>query len=490
KAVHDLHGSAHFASKSEILDMGLLGNSVLNNLHESNGNGVYVGSWKDKKNTHLLVHEGPEPVLAYAPTRSGKGVGLVIPTLLSWKHSVVVLDIKGENYELTAGWRKRYANNVIYKFDPSSNDENRTKFNPLDEIRLETDYQFADTQNIVLMIINPDGKGLKDHWDRTSQSFLVGVILHCKYIALSKGKAATFSDVVTLLSDPKRSIDKVIEEMMTFEHHAEEKRVDPEIAASARDMLNKSDKERSGVLSSAVSYLTIFRDPIVSKNMLSSDFKIRDLMNGKKPVSLYLVTPPGDQVRLMPIIRLIMNQIIKILTEDMVYKHRLLLMLDEFPSLGKMEEFERALAFISGYGIKAYIITQDLNQIHASYGHHESITSNCSVQIAYAPNKNETAELLSKNLGSSTIVKKSFSSSGNKYSSLLHRTETIQEVKRPLLTPDECKRLPGIRKDKQGHIIDTGDMLIFVSGHAPIYGKKIMYFLNPIFKARSEVRLS
>ena len=169
--VHDLHGSARWASKQDVIRSGLLSKP-------NSSGGVYVGGWNDGNNQHYLRHNGPEHVLAFAPTRSGKGVGLVIPTLLSWEQSCVVLDIKGENWALTSGWRKKHANNLVLKFDPSAPDDSSVKFNPLEEIRLGTDHEVSDVQNIVTMIVDPDGKGLNDHWAKTGHALLVGAVLH------------------------------------------------------------------------------------------------------------------------------------------------------------------------------------------------------------------------------------------------------------------------------------------------------------------------
>jgi type IV secretion system protein VirD4 len=169
------------------------------------------------------------------------------------------------------------------------------------------------------------------------------------------------------------------------------------------------------------------------------------------------------------------------------YKHRLLLLLDEFPSLGKLDVFEESLAFIAGYGMKAYLIIQDISQLWTAYGKDESIFSNCHVRIAYAPNKIETAELLSKMSGTATIVKQNQSYSGSAMGKNSSISLSTQETQRPLLTADEVMRLPAARKDVQGNVLEAGDMLIFMAGQTPIYGKQILYFTDPTFTARAKV---
>ena len=488
-----LHGSAHWASKKELEKTGLIGQ----------GAGVYVGAWKDAHSNkmHYLRHDGPEHIMAFAPTRSGKGVGLVLPTLLSWPHSAVIYDIKGENWALTAGWRKQDAGNHAIKFEPSAIDGSSARFNPLAEVRVGTDREVADVQNIMTMIVDPDGKGLQDHWQKSSHALLVGLALHVLYAESDK----TLNGIVAFLSNPTRSLQQAMEFILNTDHDLKgsgwpnpdgsPNYCHPVAAAAARDMLNKADEERSGVVSTAISYLTLYRDPVVARNTAVSDFRILDLVNREQPVSLYLVVPPSDKDRLRPLIRLVINQVVRGLTEKMefkdgrsvtAHKHRLLLMLDEVPSLGKLDVFEESLAFIAGYGLKAYLIIQDISQLWTAYGKDESIFSNCQVRLAYAPNKIETADLLSKMTGIATVVKHSHSYSGSLYGAQSNISTSTQETQRPLLTADEVMRLPAASKDARGNVTEPGDMLIFMAGQTPIYGKQILYFMDPTFSTRAK----
>jgi type IV secretion system protein VirD4 len=171
-----------------------------------------------------------------------------------------------------------------------------------------------------------------------------------------------------------------------------------------------------------------------------------------------------------------------------VHKHRLLLMLDEFPTLGKLEVFESALAYIAGYGMKAYIITQDVQQLYKTYSNYESIISNCHIRVAYAPNKVETAEWMSKMTGQTTVIKEQISTSGKRFGMMLEQvSRSYQEVQRPLMTPDEIMRLPGPKKDGSDNIIEPGEMLIFVAGQPVIRGRQILYFMDPTFSKRSKI---
>lgn len=479
-----LHGSARWAGKEDIEQAGLLSST-----------GVYVGAWIDKNGKHhYLRHNGPEHVLCYAPTRSGKGVGLVIPTLLSWPHSAVVTDLKGELWALTAGWRQKHANNKVLRFEPAS-PTLCVAWNPLEEIRLGTEYEVGDVQNLATLLVDPDGKGLTDHWQKTSQALLVGCMLHLLYKAKIEGITATLNTLDSMLADPTRPIRELWMEMMHYSHiNGENHAV---IGSAGRDMADRPDDEAGSVLSTAKSYLSLYRDPVVAHNVRKSEFKIKDLMNHENPVTLYIITQPNDKNRLRPLIRVLVNMVVRLLADKMdfekgrpapKYKHRLLGMLDEFPSLGRLEIMQESLAFVAGYGMKFYLIIQDMSQLQSAYGRDESITSNCHIQNAYPPNKLETADHLSKLTGQTTIIKKSVTTSGKRFSGALGNVSTsIQEVQRALLTTDECLRMPGPKKDSDGSIVEAGDMVVYCAGFPAIYGQQPLYFKDKLFQARSEI---
>jgi type IV secretion system protein VirD4 len=268
------------------------------------------------------------------------------------------------------------------------------------------------------------------------------------------------------------------------------------VNASGRDMMDRPEEEAGSVLSTAKSYLSLYRDPVVRENISDSHFQVRDLMHHDDPVSLYIVTRPTDKARLRPLIRILLNMIVRLLADRLefeggrpkpVYKHKLLMMLDEFPSLGRLEILQESLAFLAGYGIKCYLVCQDINQLKSSrtgYGQDESITSNCHIQNAFPPNRVETAEHLSKLTGQTTIVREQVTK-GDK-----HTSRTLQEVQRSLLTVDECLRMPGpVKGVKDGNdvIERPGDMIIYVAGFPAIYGRQPLYFQDAIFQQRAEV---
>jgi len=498
-----LHGSARWAEIKDIQAARLLPVKLsffkkLFAKKSPQNDFVYVGAWQDGRGvTHYLKHNGAEHVLCYAPTRSGKGVGLVIPTLLSWGQSAVITDLKGELWSVTAGWRKEHAGNKVIRFDPAS-PKGSACWNPLDEIRMHDGFEVGDVQNLATLMVDPDGRGLNDHWQKTSQALLVGVILHVLYKSRNDGTAATLPYVDAILSDPERDIGELWMEMATYPHINGQNH--PVVGSTARDMLDRPAEEAGSVLSSAKSYLTLYRDPLVAKNISRSDFLIRDLMHHASPVSLYIVTQPNDKTRLRPLVRIMANMIVRKLADRLEfekgqpvahYKHRLLLMLDEFPSLGKLEIFQESLAYIAGYGIKAYLVCQDINQLKSretGYGHDEAISSNCHIQNAFPPNRIETAEHLSKLTGQTTVIKEQITTSGRRVG-MMHGnvTRTMQEIQRPLLTPDECLRMLGPEKDENGRITQAGDMIIYVAGYPAIYGKQPLYFQDPVFAARAAV---
>lgn len=492
-SIANLHGSAHWASFEDIKQADLL-----------KGKGVYVGAWADEKGkTHYLRHDGPEHIIAFAPTRSGKGVGLVLPTLLSWTESAVVYDIKGENWALTAGWRQKYADNLVLNFDPA-NPCQSCSYNPLSAVRIDCERAVGDAQNIATIIVDPNGKGLESHWDKTAFALLTGAILHTLYkVKQEEKRVANLADVAKLLSNPEKPINEVLEEMLVYGHLTDKNGnpiPHPTIAQEARAMLNKAEEELSSVVSTAIANLSLYRDPIVARNTDRSDFTIEDLMQNDKAITLYIVDRPSDTDRMRPLIRLMITQIIRRLTEKMEfkdgtsvkhYKHRLLLLLDEFPALKKLTMVEDGLAFMAGYGIKAYLICQDVQQLTGIYSRDEKIIANCHIRIGYAPNKLETAEMLSKMSGTATVVKEDISVSGTRFGGIAKSySKSYREHQRPLITADEVMRLKKPKKAGGGakeKIVDAGELLVFAAGYAPIFGKQILYFQDKVFMERAKV---
>ncbi|HEX4693635.1 conjugal transfer protein TraG [Sphingomonas sp.] len=452
------YGSARWASPREIDQAGL---------HDDAG--VFLG----RLGGQYLRHDGPEHVMAFAPTRSGKGVGLVVPTLLSWTGSTVVHDIKGENWTLTAGWRSRFSHCLL--FNPT--DAQSARYNPLLEVRRGAN-EVRDVQNIADILVDPEGAlERRNHWEKTSHSLLVGAILHVLYAEEDK----TLARVATFLSDPQRSFVATLRRMLSTNHLGSQDApcVHPVVASAARELLNKSENERSGVLSTAMSFLGLYRDPTVAAVTSRCDWRIADLVDGERPISLYLVIPPSDISRTKPLVRLILNQIGRRLTERLdqplgtARRHQLLMMLDEFPALGRLDFFETSLAFMAGYGIRAFLIAQSLNQIEKAYGEYNSILDNCHVRVAFATNDERTAKRISDALGTATEQRAMRNYAGHRLAPwLAHVMVSRQETARALLTPGEVMQLPAT------------DELVLIAGLAPIRATKLRYFDDRNFSSR------
>ncbi len=461
------HGSARWATIRELKKAGFM-----------LGRGIVLGQTDDavlakpgmgdamltRREGQILTHDGPEHSMIFAPTRSGKGVSVVLPTLYTWTASVVAYDMKKELWAKTAGYRSKFSH--CLRFEPCARDT--VRFNPLLEVRRGY-HEVGDVQNICEILVDPSGgREERSHWDKTAASLLTGTILHVLYAEDDK----TLSRVAELLSDPDRPVIAVLEMMLDTKHLGD--RPHPVVAAVAREMLNKEDREQSSVISSALSFLTLYRDPLIAAATSESDFRLADLMNGEHPVSLYLVVPPNDQTRTRPLMRLILNQIGRHLTESMdhkkrSYKHRLLFLLDEFPTLGRLDFFESALAFVAGYGIKCMIVAQSLSQLAKQYGERNAILDNCHIRICYAANDDQTCKRISDLLGQSTHVKTQKTFRGGLFGG--SRSYSEQEHARPLLTSGEVGQLP------------PDQAVLLAGGIAPYRAKKIFYYSDERFRA-------
>ena len=446
------YGSARWAEKSEIKAAGLL-----------DPDGVVLGRFEKD----YLRHDGPEHVLCFAPTRSGKGVGLDVPSLLTWPGSAIVHDIKGENWQLTSGFRSRHGRVLL--FDPTN--PKSSAYNPLLEVR-RGEWEVRDVQNIADILVDPEGSlDKRNHWEKTSHSLLVGAILHVLYAVPDK----TLAGVAKFLSDPKQPVDTTLHAMMKTPHLGKAG-PHPVVASAARELLNKSENERSGVLSTAMSFLGLYRDPVVAEVTRRCDWRISDMVGGEQPTTLYLVVPPSDINRTKPLIRLLLNQIGRRLTEDLqanAGRHRLLLMLDEFPALGRLDFFETALAFMAGYGLKSFLIAQSLNQIEKAYGPNNSILDNCHVRVSFATNDERTAKRVSDALGTATEMKAMKNYAGHRLSPWLgHLMVSRSETARQLLTPGEIMQLP------------PSEEIVMVAGIPPIRAKKARYYEDARFRER------
>lgn len=448
-------GLDRWARRSDIRKAGLL-----------SGQGTVVGLLGKE----VLTYDGPEHQLVSGASRSGKGVGHVIPTLLTWSGSVLAYDVKNELWDITAGFRNKFSHTVF--FNPTRTDS--VRINPLLEIR-PGDAEIRDTQNVVEMLVNPTGaKQTLDIWDQQASQLLVALILHVLYTEAPERK--NLGVVRQRLLDFQTTC-----EAMATANHCQNPRTGlhephPEIRMVARELLTQPEKFQASVRGTTASYLTLYADPIVCRNTSTSDFKLSDLVCNRHPMTLYIQPPPSDAPRLRPLIRLLINQVCRSLmehigadTDGRAKKHRLLLLLDEFPTLGRLDYFSLNLRQMAGYGIKAHLIVQSFNDIIEQYGPHNTILDNCHVLTAFASSDPVTQQKISQMTGTVVEYREGYSQPAKLFS-VGHRS--YSEQVRPLLQPGDVREF------------STDQELIFVTGCKPIKCSKLRYYADPRFTSR------
>jgi type IV secretion system protein VirD4 len=491
----DTHGSSHWATPREVAATGLMAHGPAA-AADGGPPAVVVGAWHGRapgqlrSRLHRLADRRDRHVLAFAPSGSGKSTCLVIPTLLTWTSSVVVLDIKGELWHLTAGYRREVLGQACLRLDLSCADGTAAAYNPLLLVpRGPGDVKHAQT--VADVLVDPEGKDQpRTFWEQSAHALLTAVILHVLYAEEDK----TLAGCARLLSDPARPLPETLEALLSTRHDPGLDRgwIDPHrgratythpvVAAAARSLLDMDPRTSSGIVATAQAHLSLFRDPVLAANTARCDFTPLDLVAGERPVSLYLTLAPADLDRLRGPIRLVLNQLCRALTERLdfepassrpAHRHALLLLLDEFAVLGKLDFFGRAMAYLRGYGIRVYLSIQSLAQLHDIYGPHQSITANCPLQVAFAPADLETAELLSRMVGPTTVhlAKRALNDAPLTFGPRRH-TLSLHELARPLLTAEEVRRLP------------DGEALVFVAGHPTVRGRRVAYFADAEWAGR------
>ena len=497
KEKEDSHGTARWAKLNEWKKAGLLSD------YPKYADGVILGRTGEYKKGSLsklktIIDNLKTHIAVVAPTRSGKGVGIIIPTLLNWLGSIFVFDMKGENYAFTAGYRMKVLGQKILKFRPYSFDGS-VSYNPLAEVELGTVKEVKGATVIADILTDPGENKQRDHWANSASSLLVGLILYVLYKAKNEGRMGSIGDVVDFLTDTSRPLDDAWQDLMTIPLTSDlecikswkkiyskqqmsgiPNGVHPVVARTAAEMLNKDPKERASVISSVMSKLTLFKDPIIRKNTTNVDFRIKDLMDYETPVSFYVVVESQDMATLAPLLKMLLTQVIGVLAPEMdfesgeeVHKHKLLLMLDEFAAFGTIPILEKALAYIAGYGMKAVIIAQALNQIRKNYGDKSSIFDNCATTVFYAPTPldSETPRQISELLGDTTI--KVRNKSWKAYSLGQANLSESNQV-RKLLTPEEVRNKLGDKRN-----------IISIAGMYPLMAYKIRFYEEEYFKTKT-----
>lgn len=463
-------GSARFATKSEILKSGLTGTI--------RKGGIVIGKMLFGKKVLRVSESEDRHVFLIAPTRYGKGVGMIIPTLLEWPHSVVVLDVKGENWAKTSGYRHKAGHRVL-RMDWTSSPAGkswRATWNPFNEIR--ADSIVRDSQRIAMDILDPDGRGFNDHWVRSGYTFLSGLIMYM-YLRNNDPVEGAFPFPLSMrglsmiVSDPERPIDDLYGDMLSFNRR--------EVQEIAREMLNRAPPEKSGVVSTLNGFLSTYRDTMVTENTAMSNFNLTDFIDpDKKPVSLYITVPPSDIERLRSLVRLFFNMFNDKLTKDDVEtietkkRRPVLFLLDELPSLGRLKVLEDGIAHNAQYGIRYFLVAQNVGQVKGHYGEHGAgnLFANCHTRIFFGTPDPASADMISKMLGKTVRYSTRYSYSGNRMSFFLsHAMSSIQESEKELLSIHQISQM-------------KNEILVFRGQMPPIMARSIQYYKDPRYMAR------
>ena len=445
KKSESIHGDARWATEADIKKAGL-----------RTEKGMLIG----KNKNGFLIAGGYQHALLFAPTGSGKGVGFVIPNLLYWQDSVFVHDIKLENYELTSGWRQKMGQEV-YCWNPANPDGITHCYNPIDWISDKPGQMVDDVQKIANLIM-PE----KEFWNNEARSLFVGVVL---YLVAAKDKIKSFGEVVRTM----RSDDVVYNLAVVLDTLGND--IHPVAYMNIAAFLQKADKERSGVISTMNSNLELWANPLIDTATASSDFNVMEFK--KKLTTVYVGLTPDNLQRLQPLMQVFYQQCTEFLSRKMPgpdEPYGVMFMMDEFPTLGKMEQFMSGIAYFRGYHVRLFLIIQDTEQLKGIYEEHgmNSFLSNTTYRITFAANNVETANLISQLVGNKTVEQVSTSKPKFLDFNPASRSLNVSHTQRALLLPQEVIGLP---RDEQ---------IILIESSPPIKSKKIKYYEEKFFKNR------
>lgn len=446
KKKESLHGSAHWASPEDIKKAGLRAKSGLMLGHDDGG--YYIAS-------------GFQHSLIFAPTGSGKGVGFVIPNCLFWEDSLLVHDIKLENFDLTSGWRQKMGQKV-YVWAPADPDGKTHCYNPIDWVSNKPGQMVDDVQKIANLVL-PE----REFWNNEARSLFVGVVL---YLLAVPEKIKSFGEVVRTM----RSDDVVYNLAVVLDTIG--KYIHPVAYMNIAAFLQKADKERSGVISTLNSGLELWANPLIDTATATSDFNLQNFKREK--VTVFVGLTPDNVKRLEVLMQIFYQQACEFMSrkipdikED---PYGVLFLLDEFPTLGKLEVIRTAIAYLRGYRVRLMMIVQDTQQLKGIYEEAgmNSFLSNCTYRITFAANNIETANLISQLCGNKTVEQASQSRPKFLDFNPASRSENVSEAQRALLLPQEVILLP---RDEQ---------IVLIESFAPIKSKKIFYYEDRFFKKR------
>lgn len=456
-AKRSLFGDARFASKREVTKAGLLGE-----------NGIIVG----RKHGKYLMFAGQQHSIISAPTRSGKGVGIVIPNLLNWPESVVVLDIKQENWDITSGYRAKHGQ-ACYLFNPAAVDYRSHRYNPLSYISSDINFRIDDVQKIAGMLF-PDQPGTDVIWTATPRTLFMGIVL---YLLETPEKTCTIGQVLreTLVDgDGSEYFGKIIQDRQAQGR--------PLSSACVRALNSytsiASENTRSGIIGGFRSKLELWMNPLVDAATSENDFDLRDVR--KKRMSIYLGVTPDNLERMAPLLNLFFQQLIDLNTRELpnqnkAIKYTCMLLMDEFTAIGKIPILSKGISYIAGYWLRMMPIIQSPAQLVEVYGKDAAQTfqTNHALQIIYPPKASETqtAKDISEWLGYQTVKGKSHSK-GKGLFAKKSQSESTSDQRRALMLPQE---ITGLGKGKE---------LIIAEDTPPILAQKVEYFKDTVFMDR------
>jgi len=445
--------------------------------------GRIIGKWRGK----FMVFKGDEPALIIGGTRSGKGAGHVVPTLLSWTGSALVYDRKGELWQIAVDRRKTFSHCILF----APTDIHTARWNPLFEVRWGR-MEIADVQNVVIVLVDPTGskRGDLDFWEKSAGAFYVAIILHVLYTAPDAHK--NLAEVRRRMGD----MPELLHEMLNTVHrhrpdyYAEDgfardangqkiPEAHPEVVRGAKVYARMEPKVQSSVTSTMETALDLWADPNVAYATSWSDFMIGDLMCADHPVSLFITTPQAHAERLAFLVRVFMRSTVNSLMESETLdsrgrrkRHRLLLMIDEFPKIGRLPFIESMLGEMTSYGFTAHFVCQTFADIYQAYTRDTSLFGNFKITaVCNAADTSGFKEVIER-AGKTRELRQAFSDPRGlvtKGHRSVSQTEQVQDI----LTSDQVRGLP---EDEQ---------FLFITGAKPIRSKKVRYFKERLLKAHA-----
>lgn len=431
-----------------------------------------------KKTGDLIMYNTNVSGMLFAGSRLGKGISTVITTLIMFPYSLITLDPKGENYNITAGWRAKFSH--VIKWNPTSRDT--LKINILDEI--DKDFPFRDANTIAQILTAPTTNSNADpHWQQTAKVLITATILHVKCSNKFQNKDKNLPQVYKYLSqgcDSKTGkgnedkIKRLLQAMIDEVHTTPE--IHQSIVSYASQILSAADEERGSIFSSALESLSVFNDTIVAESVETSDFCLDDFKISERPISWYMTIPFPDLDRLAPLLRLMIEFVCRKFSQEGTQhgkeslKNRILFLIDEFPTIGKCEAVETFAGILNGYGISFLWIAQTKAQLDKVYGDHTALYEHARYIWIYSINDHNVAEYFSKRIGSEGFIKQNTSSSGNKFElGMSNMTISNDITERPLITATELENLAG----------DT--LVLMIQGQPSHLLKKVAYYSDPRF---------